>query len=41
MVDDLMTWNIRPQRVTERMAAITEDAWSIPGEGVQEPPEKG
>jgi ribonuclease Z len=41
MADDLMVWNITKDKITERMAVITEDAWSVPGTAVQAPPVKG
>jgi ribonuclease Z len=41
MATDLMVWNITKEKITERMAVVTEEAWSVPGEAVQPPPEKG
>jgi ribonuclease Z len=41
MATDNMVWNITPDGVEERMAVITEDAWSVPGTARQGPPEKG
>lgn len=38
---DLMTWNITPNRVTERMAIVTRRANAVPGPSRQPPPEKG
>jgi ribonuclease Z len=31
LANDLMVWNITKGKITERMAAITEEAWSVPG----------
>ena len=31
MATDLMTWNITRDGVKERMATVTEEAWSVPG----------
>jgi ribonuclease Z len=41
LADDLMVFNITKDKITERMAVITEDAWSVPGTAVQPPPQKG
>ncbi len=41
MADDLMVWNITPDKITERMAVAPEDAWPVPGTAQQPPPEKG
>lgn len=41
MATDLMVWNITKDQIKERMAVITADAWGVPGEAVQPPPEKG
>ena len=41
MATDLMVWNITKDKITERMAVITENAWSVPGTAVQPPPVKG
>ena len=41
MATDMMVWNITKNRVTERMAVSPDEAWSVPGEAVQPPPEKG
>lgn len=40
MAADNMVRNITPEGVTERMAVITEDAWSVPGAARQAPPER-
>jgi ribonuclease Z len=41
MATDNMVWNVTPDGITERMAVITEEAWSVPGPTRQGPPEKG
>lgn len=41
MATDNMVWNISAEGVTERMAVITEDAWSVPGPTRQGGPETG
>jgi len=41
MAADNMVWNITPDGVKERMAVITEEAWSVPGTARQGGPEKG
>ncbi len=41
MAVDLMVWNITPDKVTERMAAISPDANSVPGPSRQPPPTEG
>jgi ribonuclease Z len=41
MATDMMVWNITKEKITERMAVSPEEAWSVPGEAVQPPPEKG
>jgi ribonuclease Z len=41
MATDNMVWNIRSEGVKERMAVITEDAWSVPGPTRQAGPETG
>jgi ribonuclease Z len=38
---DMMVFNITKDKITERMAVSTEEAWSVPGTAVQPPPEKG
>ncbi len=38
MATDNMVWNIRRDGITERMAVITEDAWSVPG--LEPPPRR-
>ena len=41
MATDMMVWNITKDKITERMAVSTDDAWSVPGTAKQGPPEKG
>ena len=41
MAADNMVWNVTPDGVKERMAVITEEAWSVPGTARQGPPERG
>ena len=41
MATDLMVWNVTKDKITERMAVATHEAWSVPGDAVQPPPEKG
>jgi len=41
MATDMMVWNITKDKITERMAVSTDDAWSVPGTARQGPPEKG
>ncbi|MEH6617240.1 MAG: guanitoxin biosynthesis MBL fold metallo-hydrolase GntH [Porticoccus sp.] len=41
MAVDLMVWNITPEKVTERMAVITQNANAVPGPTRQAPPVKG
>ena len=41
MAADMMVWNITKDKVTERMAVSTEEAWAVPGPARQLPPEKG
>jgi len=41
MATDLMVWNITKDKITERMAVSTEEAWSVPGPTRQGPPERG
>ena len=41
MATDMMVWNITKDRITERMAVSPDEAWPVPGEAVQPPPEKG
>ena len=41
MATDNMVWNVKPEGVTERMAVITEEAWSVPGPTQQGGPETG
>jgi ribonuclease Z len=41
MAADMMVWNITKDKVIERMAVSTEEAFSVPGTARQGPPEKG
>jgi ribonuclease Z len=41
MATDMMVWNITRDKIIERMAVFTDDAWSVPGTAKQPPPEKG
>lgn len=41
MAIDNMVWNVTKDGVKERMAVITEEAWSVPGPTRQGPPETG
>ena len=41
MAVDMMVWNITKDKITERMAVSTDEAWSVPGTAQQPPPEKG
>jgi ribonuclease Z len=38
---DLMVWNITKDRVEERMAVVTRNAWAVPGTARQPPPKPG
>ncbi|RLA45841.1 MAG: hypothetical protein DRR06_06395 [Gammaproteobacteria bacterium] len=40
MAADNMVWNVTPDGVRERMAVITDDAWSVPGPNPQGPPQQ-
>jgi ribonuclease Z len=40
MATDNMVWNVTPKGVKERMAVITDDAWSVPGPTRQGPPQR-
>jgi ribonuclease Z len=40
MAADMMVWNITKDKVTERMAVSTEDAWAVPGPTRQSGPDK-
>ena len=39
MATDMMVWNVTDEKVTERMAVSPDDAWSVPGTGVQGKPD--
>jgi ribonuclease Z len=41
MATDMMVWNITKDKVTERMAVSTEEAWAVSGPTRQAPPVKG
>ncbi len=41
MATDMMVWNITKDRITERMAVSTDEAWSVPSGARQPKPEKG
>ncbi len=41
MATDLMVWNVTKDGIKERMAVVTDEAWSVPGTAVQPPPERG
>lgn len=41
MSTDLMVWNVTKDKITERMAAATDDAWAVKGTAIQPPPDKG
>jgi ribonuclease Z len=41
LADDMMIFNVTREKVTERMAVSTEEAWAVPGTAEQLPPEKG
>ena len=41
MATDLMTWNITRDGVEERMATVTEEAWSVAGPVPPPPNEEG
>ncbi len=41
MATDLMVWNLTKDEIRERMAVAPADAWSVPGEAVLPPPERG
>ena len=38
---DLIVWNVTPDKITERMAAVTRRANAVPGPTPQPPPEVG
>ena len=41
MATDRMVFNITKDKITERMAVMTDDAWSVPSGKIQPGPEKG
>jgi ribonuclease Z len=38
---DMMVFNVTKDKITERMAVSTDEAWAVPGTAEQLPPEKG
>jgi ribonuclease Z len=41
IASDLMVWNVTKDKVTERMAVATQNAWGVPGTSRQPPPQPG
>jgi ribonuclease Z len=41
IASDLMVWNVRKDGIEERMAAVTSNAWAVPGTARQPPPKPG
>ena len=41
MATDRMVWNVTKDGIVERMAVLTDEAWSVPGTARQAPPVKG
>jgi ribonuclease Z len=41
MASDMMVWNITKDRITERMAVSTDEAWSVPSGARPPRPERG
>ncbi|MHC4163308.1 MAG: hypothetical protein ACYSUM_14360, partial [Planctomycetota bacterium] len=41
LATDNMVWNVTKERIVERMAASTDEAWSVPGTAQQPPPQRG
>ena len=41
IANDLMVWNITKEKITERMAVVTSNAWAVKGTAKQPPPVKG
>jgi len=41
MAIDMMVWNVTKDKINERMAVSTDDAWSVPGTAQQPQPETG
>ena len=41
IASDLMVWNITKDKITERMAVTTSNAWAVEGTAKQPPPVKG
>ena len=41
LAEDMMVWNITPEKIIERMAVSPDRAWAVEGPTRQPPPEKG
>jgi ribonuclease Z len=41
LATDMMVWNVTDDRITERMATATHEAWPVSGTAVQPPPVAG
>ncbi len=41
IASDLMVWNITKDKITERMAVVTRNAWAVAGTARQPPPQPG
>ena len=41
IAEDMMVWNITPEKIIERMAVSPDRAWAVEGPTRQPPPEKG
>ncbi len=41
IASDLMVWNVTKEKITERMAVVTRNAWAVPGTARQPPPQPG
>lgn len=41
LAEDMMVWNVTKDKITERMAVSTDNAWAVPGTAQQPPPERG
>ena len=40
MAQDMMVWNITKDKITERMATSTDEAWGVPGPTAPPPPDR-
>ena len=40
MAQDMMVWNITKDKITERMATSTDEAWGVPGSKAPPPPDR-